>query len=275
MHKPLNLARLSKVIFLKNPSDKLKLLFSYLFSFTALYILMPINAASADEDKTTWGIGLGAGTKEPAYLGWDRETRAVPFLFIENSWMQLAGPNLDIKLGQAGDVFFSLRAKLALGDGYDDSDSYIFRGMAERDASIWVGPSFTWKNDIVDVSFEALADSFGNSEGQQASLAFSKGFRIGQRFHIEPSIGATWFSDKYVDYYYGVESTEVRIDRPEYEGDATVVLSTGLRITYGFDRHQIIMLNIGLDSFDREIEDSPLIDQSTEGSVALGYLYRF
>jgi outer membrane protein len=275
MHKPLMGAQSSEDFFLNPSSSKFTSLPGYLFSLAALFILLPVNPAVADEDKTSWGIGLGAGIQEPAYLGFDRRTRALPFLFIENSWMQLAGPNLDIKLGQAGGVYFAMRANFALGDGYDESDSYIFSGMEERDESIWVGPSLTWKNDIVDVSFEALADSFGNSEGQQASLEFSRSFRVGQRFNIEPSIGATWFSDKYVDYYYGVEASEARIDRPEYEGEATVVLSTGLRVTYGIDQHQLILFNVGLQSFDREIEDSPLIDQSTEGSVALGYLYRF
>lgn len=274
MERPLTGARSIRNVILKESSTKLNLL-AYFFSLPILYALMPVNLAAADEDKTTWGIGVGAGLQEPAYLGYDRKTRALPFLFIENSWMQLAGPNLDIKLGQANGIFFALRAKFALGDGYDDSDSYIFHGMEEREASIWVGPNFTWKNDIIDVSFEALTDSFSNSEGQQASLEFSKSFRLGQRLNIEPNIGATWFSDTYVDYYYGVEAAEARIDRPEYAGEATVVLNAGLRVTYGWDQHQAVMLSASVDSYDREIEDSPLIDKSTEGSVVLGYLYRF
>lgn len=273
MERPLTGARAIRNVILKESSTKLNLL-AYFFSLPILYALTP-NLAAADEDKTAWGIGAAAKLKDSAYLGYDRETRMLPFLYIENSWMQFAGSNFDLKLGEAKGIFFTLRAKFALGDGYEDSDSYIFEGMNEREASIWVGPSFTWRNDIVDVSFEALTDSFSNSEGQQASLEFSKSFRLGQRFNIEPSIGATWFSDTYVDYYYGVEAAEARVDRPEYAGEASVALNAGLRVTYGWDQHQAIVFSASLESYDSEIKNSPLIDKSTEGSVVLGYLYRF
>ena len=239
----------------------------------ASYVAAEDNAK--EEYKNTWGLGLGVRAREATYAGDDSETIALPIIFFDSRWVRLAGPDLDLKLGSVNDIEFSVRAKFALGDGYEADDADILRGMEEREASIWVGPSVTWENDIVDISLEALSDAMGNSEGQQALIKLSKNFRIGQRFIIEPSIGATWFSEKYVDYYYGVEAAEARIDRPEYEGDATVVSNVNIRLTYGFDAHQSISLSAGVNSFDREIEYSPLIDKDTEGRVSLAYLYRF
>ena len=250
----------------------------YFLTLPLLYCAYPISnacAAQNDDNKTHWGVGLGAMVKEPAYTGYDRESKVLPIIFFDNKWVRLFGPNLDFKLGSVGDVDFALRAKFSLGDGYESSDAEILRGMEDRDASIWVGPGITWENDIVDVSAELLGDVMGNSEGQQASLDFSKTFRFGKRFSIEPSLGATWYSEDYVNYYYGVTAAEVRSDRAEFIGESTVVLNAGIRFGYNFDEHQLISLSAEINSFDQEIKDSPLVDQSSESRVALAYIYRF
>jgi MipA family protein len=251
------------------------LLLGYILSVPAL-CMIPMSSVNASEDaKTEWAIGLAAQVKEHPYLGYDRDTQALPYLYIESSWMKLVGNDLDFKIGELGNFSFALRSKLTFGDGFDSSDSYIFEDMKDRDDSLWIGPAITWETAIGEFAFEALADTLGNSEGQQASLEYSKSFQVGQRLDIRPSFGVRWLSDKYVDYYYGVLASEARVDRPEYIGEATTVLSTGVSFTYSFDANQFIVLHAELKSFDSEIEDSPLIDDNKESSITLGYLYRF
>jgi MipA family protein len=251
------------------------LLLNYVLSVTSFCMLPTALANATEEAKTEWAIGLAAQVKEHAYLGYDRETQALPYLYIENSWMKLAGKDLDFKLGSLGDFSFSLRSKLPFGDGFDSSDSHIFKGMEDRDDSLWVGPAITWETAVGEIAFEALADALDNSGGQQASLQFSKGFQVSERIGIEPSFGVTWFSDKYVDYYYGVKASEARIDRPEYLGESTIVLNAGVSMRYSLNARQLIMLQTGIRTFDTEVEDSPLIENNTESSITLGYLYRF
>jgi outer membrane scaffolding protein for murein synthesis (MipA/OmpV family) len=44
---------------------------------------------------------------------------------------------------------------------------------------------------------------------------------------------------------------------------------------YSLNARQLIMLQTGIRTFDTEVEDSPLIENNTESSITLGYLYRF
>lgn len=273
------LNRSAKITTTENIESKLSLqgvlLLSYALSVPALYALSISSAQASESNETEWAIGLAAQIKEHPYLGYDRETQVLPYLLIENSWMKLAGKDLDFKIGKLDGFSFALRSKLPFGDGFDSSDSFIFEGMADRDDSLWVGPAITWETALGEISFEALADAFDNSDGQQATLTFAKGFRLSQRIGIEPSVGVSWFSDKYVDYYYGVKASESRIDRPEYIGESTTVLSAGVSMRYSLDAKQTILLRTELKSFATEIEDSPLIDNNTESSITIGYLYRF
>lgn len=242
----------------------------------AALIIVPVSTVYADEgNKTEWGIGLAAQIKEHPYIDFDRDTQLLPYLFIENSWIKLNGPNLDFKIGTLNDFSFAVRSKFSFGDGYESSDSSVFNGMEDRDSSIWVGPSVNWESPFADISIEVLGDAMGNSKGQQASLELSKGFSLSPRIRIEPSLGATWFSDKYVDYYYGVNQAEATAIRAEYEGDSTMVINAGLRMTYNFDENQLVMFRAEMQSFSNEIKDSPLVDESTVSSFTFGYLYRF
>lgn len=147
--------------------------------------------------------------------------------------------------------------------------------MDSRDSSLWIGPAMTWSNPMFDLKFEALVDTMDNSEGQQASVSISKGFKISERLQVEPSIGTTWYSDKYVNYYYGVKSSEVNANRSQYDGKSTTVLDAGVRFNYALDKQQSLALDVSVKQFGDEIEDSPLVDKKTTAAAYLGYIYRF
>jgi len=239
-----------------------------------LSTLLPMSYAMAD-GTTSFALGLGGGFSDPEYIGVDNEFEVLPLVFFDNSWVSLVGTTLDVKVANINNTTFSIRGKYALGDGYDNSDSYIFDGMDSRDSSLWIGPAMTWSNPMFDLKFEALVDTMDNSEGQQASVSISKGFKISERLQVEPSIGTTWYSDKYVNYYYGVKSSEVNANRSQYDGKSTTVLDAGVRFNYALDKQQSLALDVSVKQFGDEIEDSPLVDKKTTAAAYLGYIYRF
>ncbi|WP_417527816.1 MipA/OmpV family protein [Marinomonas shanghaiensis] len=239
-----------------------------------LSAFLPMSYAMAD-GTTSFALGLGGGFSDPEYIGVDNEFEVLPLVFFDNSWVSLVGTTLDVKVANINNTTFSVRGKYALGDGYDDSDSYIFDGMDSRDSSLWIGPAMTWSNPMFDLKLEALVDTMDNSEGQQASVSISKGFRISERLQVEPSIGTTWYSDKYVNYYYGVKSSEVNANRSQYDGKSTTVLDAGVRFNYALDKQQSLALDVSVKQFGDEIEDSPLVDKKTTAAAYLGYIYRF
>ncbi|MEI8633138.1 MipA/OmpV family protein [Vibrio sp. PP-XX7] len=78
-----------------------------------------------------------------------------------------------------------------------------------------------------------------------------------------------------MDYYYGVEANEVRIDRAAYAGQSTVNLSAGFRTDYHITNNQTVMMDISPTKFGSGITDSSLVDTSTVPEALVGYMYRF
>ncbi len=237
---------------------------------------------SVEESKSySWGLGIAGLSQQQSYAGIDRNNFAIPLIYFENRWVELMGPWLDIKLpglewGEEQELKFALRTQLFGFDGYKAKDAPILNGMDERKAGIFAGPSFKWSNPIADVFGEWQFDASGNSKGQRFSIGLERQFHIGERFMITPSATATWADKKYADYYYGVRSTEARVDRPAYAiGDGTVNTELTLRADYMFDQRQALFLQAGYTALDSKIKDSPLTDRSGETMVLFGYLYRF
>lgn len=226
-----------------------------------------------DSSGSHWGLGAGVGLRQQPYDGIDSETRVLPIIIYENRWISVAGAGIDFKLPSAGPVSFALRVDYSR-DGYEASDSPVLRGMAEREDSLWYGAAASWRNDIVDVSAEWLTDASDNSGGERVTLGLKRGFDYG-KFEFTPRVSTTWLSDDYVDYYFGVGTAEALPSRAAYRGDAAVNFEAGMRTTYRIKPKQSLFLDVRAEMLDSVIEDSPIVDGSTQSSVFLGYVYMF
>jgi outer membrane protein len=236
-------------------------------------------AGSEASSESNWGLGLAAVSTQKPYAGIDRDNTAFPLIYFENKYVRIFGPGVELKLHSL-DLNDSQRVNFRLvgkynGSGYEENDADILDGMSERKGGIWTGAKVQWEMDSVDVSAEWLADVSGNSKGQRLNLAVEKTWRFGEHVMLTPRLGATWLDKKYVDYYYGVETDEIMLNRPAYAGKSGVNLELGVRGNYIFDAHHSAFLDIGVTSLTEEIKDSPLVDRSTENRLLMGYMYRF
>jgi outer membrane protein len=220
---------------------------------------------------THWGLGAGVGLKQSPYKGDDTRLSAIPLFYFDNKWVHAAGTTIDFRIGKWSSVLFTLRARYALGEGYDGSDADVLNGMESRKAAFWYGPALSWHTAYGTLSGEFLT---GANKGQKASVEFGKAFRVND-FSIEPHIGVDWLSRNYVDYYYGVLPNEVRAGRGLYSGRATYNVSIGTKFDYQITRHQLVTLDIGVTHLGSHITDSPIIGRKFVPGVKLGYLYQF
>lgn len=247
-------------------------------------------AAEPDNKQPEWGLGGAVISKQRPYKGIDddengvdRDVKAIPFIYFENEYVRVFGPGIDLKLpsykmSASQQLDFSLVGQFDFS-GYDDDDiddTPILTGMHERKGGFWAGAKVEWHvDDIVDVSAEWLADVSGHSEGKRFSLGVERIWSFDERFMLTPRIKAIWQDEKYIDYYYGVRSDEVRAGRAAYKGDSGMNLEFGARGTYMFNKQHSVFLDLEVTRLADEIKDSPLVDRSTENSVLFGYMYRF
>lgn len=226
-----------------------------------------------DSSKSKWGIGALVGYDMKPYKNFDNKAEAFPMLTYENKWVRVFGPGVDLKLGNTGAISYALTA-LYSNPGYKDSDSSYLEGMDDRKGSFWVGGRVNWKNEVANLSAELLGDASGNSKGQQFKLSVDKRFQLGD-VSLVPRASLIWQDKKYVDYYYGVKTSEVRADRAAYTGDAGVSTEFGVRMNYAIAAKQTVFLDLSATALPSSIKDSPLVDSSTKSAIRAGYLYHF
>ena len=181
-------------------------------------------AQSNDENRTRYGIGAVVLIDKDGYRDVGSETRVLPGLSIQNKWVSLYGPQLDLKLlgNDKRSWWVGPRIEYRF-DGYEQKDGAVFRGMANRKGGVFLGVA-----GEVDLGsdFELEADYVrasgrdgGFERGAVASLQLSRTYRNGP-WSWAPRIGMEYLSSSYVDYYYGVRATEATPTRPAYAGKA-------------------------------------------------------
>lgn len=236
-------------------------------------------ADEASSGETTWGLGVGAVSSQEPYIDLDRDNTALPLLHFENRYVRFFGSTLEAKLpnltlSETNQIHFSLIGRWD-GSGYEPGDSWVLEGMEERESGLWAGAKVEWQTNVANISADWTHDIASNSKGQRLNLGVDRSWQMGAHLTLTPRIGATWHDDNYVDYYYGVRSNEARFGRPEYQGESGFNAEVGLQSIYRFNNHHSLMLDVQATTIASEMKDSPLVDDSTNNSVFLGYMYHF
>jgi len=239
----------------------------------------PGRPRDGDKPSIAWGLGVAGITTQQAYKDIGRDNAVLPLLYFENSWVQLMGPRLDFKLpgfewGEDESLSFTVGIQYD-GRSYDSNDAPILNGMDDRKNSILAGAAVKWSSALVNVSAEWMTDIAGESKGQRVTIGLERSFSVGESFMLTPSVAAVGMDKKYVDYYFGVRTSEARAGRSAYSADSTVSAEFSLRTDYMVDEHNTLFLTMGYTALGKEIKDSPLTDRSGETMLLLGYLYRF
>ncbi|EGO62973.1 putative outer membrane protein precursor [Acetonema longum DSM 6540] len=233
-------------------------------------------AQAADTDRSDaakWGLGAGVALAQKPYRDMDRDVIALPLISYENKWISASVATLDLKLFSNEAVSWRLRVHYA-GDGYEADDSPFLAGMNERKGSVWIGGAVNWKTPAANFSAELLGDASGHSNGSRARLQVNRRFPSGS-FGVTPRLAVEWVDRKFVDYYYGVEASEMHMGRGFYEGTATANAEAGLRVDYSPTHRYTVFLDLRATRFGSAIKDSPLVGSASRTAVSVGYLYRF
>ncbi len=236
--------------------------------------------AEPDQDgQSKWGLGLGVTSSQKVYVNVDSDTKVVPLLLFENKYVHFFGTTLEGKLpswhlSDTSIVNFRLLGRWD-DSGYESNDSWMLEGMDKRKGGLWAGAKIEWLTNLANLNAEWTHDVSGKSKGQRLSLGVDRSLKIGERFTLTPRMGAIWYNDKYVDYYYGVQAHEARSWRPEYHGDSGVSAEFGLQGVYQFNKRHSIMFDARVRSLPSNIKDSPLVDGSTDNRISIGYMYHF
>jgi len=247
--------------------------------------------ASAEDvpqpEKAKWELGIGlGGLSIPHYRGSDqRYDYFVPVPYVRFSGDRLKVDREGGRYYFYNDPGFKIDLSAAFSFPVDSEDNRARQNMSDLDALLEVGPRLQWflyesDNHRFRVRVGApvrLAINLSNAENE--GWFFSPYFQIRYFSAMETafSIGPTWASEKYNDYFYQVDSQFATAERPAYDANAGY---SGFRFTltnsHRLSRHYWWGGFIRYDSLaGATFENSPLVKQNDALSVGLMLSYIF
>jgi hypothetical protein len=124
----------------------------------------------------------------------------------------------------------------------------------------------------VHINARTYFEPLDRHDGTVTQLNFSLPREHGRGFLV-PSIRALYRDSSYTQHYFGVKAYEARPDRPEYAPDASLSWETRVRWGHAISEKWLLTSTIGVEFYDAEITDSPIVgrDRSWFGSVGLAY----
>ncbi len=222
-------------------------------------------------------LGLGVLLERDIYKNVDTEVEPVPFLRYENGPFEIMAEdtvNATYKFVRTGNFSIAAGGWLAFEEGYDPDDSDFLEGMDELDTLYGAGLHFETGFSGWETELEVLQDLSGEHDGQEVELSVAYPYHVGG-FELRPGLSLTWLSEKTVDYFYGVSSSEARADRPTYDPSSSYEIELELMVQRPIYGDLTAVCIIGVSTFGSEIKDSPLVDEDYGFGGIIGLMYTF
>jgi outer membrane scaffolding protein for murein synthesis (MipA/OmpV family) len=231
--------------------------------------------------KGSTALGFGFRTGESPYVGIpnissqtnDNKTDLVPIYYYEGKYLYAHGTSFGLHFLDTDRFSFDLVSRYRF-DRLEETDDDFYEGISERRQSVDTGLSLKWKNDWGDVSIRALKDTLNRHKGSEADITYEYYWRTG-KWLFSPRVSYIFQDSTLTNYYYGVSEEEARQDRPEYAPGKSKFVHVGLSSTYFLNRRMLMFANIGYETIDDSVANSPLVDKKNLTSAYFGFAYNF
>lgn len=245
----------------------------------ALLALSPCAMAQAGADNQGWTFGLAAGVLDSPYVGEGTRVRPFPLVSFEGErffWRGLSG---GMHLYEEGGIRIDALLSARL-DGFDidDLSASGLRGnglnpalLEDRDDGLDAGFRAQWQGGAGQITFQALGDVSGASDGYELSLEYGYRLRAGRAF-VTPYVGAEWRSSDLTRYYYGTLDEEVARGVQAYAPGSVLVPRVGVNFISPLAGKWQIFASAQYRFLPDELTDSPLLERGSDGAglIAIG-----
>ena len=149
-----------------------------------------------------------------------------------------------------------------------------YRSIDDRKPQAALGVVMSYNLNFYDMT--ALVAFSGGERGLKGDARIIRPYRVTDNFTLIPSFGASIYSSNYVDYYFGIDSNEVRDKITDtYSPDTAYSLGISLAAEYYLNDKITLLAFLSADRFSSEIADSPIVDSNKLIMVGVGAKYSF
>ncbi len=268
------------------PITKPAFTISSVFSICSMLLVSTISHAApvaissstldrGDDTKTRFGLGFTSSIAQRPFVGVDSQDSSLIYISLRYKDFYIEGldagyhlwkdKNLSLDL-LATPRFYEVEAGFAKNgelDGIDKTSPTYFAGLSSQ-----------YRTKPLIYTLQLLTD-IKESDGTEILLTASKTFKPGNAITLAPAIGITYQDKKLVDHFYGVQSNEVISGRPAYGGHASINYHVSLTSSWNATKHIQLLGQLKYEQLGSGISDSPIVDDDSIATIAIGLVYRF
>jgi len=163
---------------------------------------------------------------------------------------------------------------LSAHEEMDEDTSKDFRGLNRRRFDFLVGPRGTAYLGNYIVQVHALKDIWSTHEGELYSFKLARHWQV-RNLNFHAIVGATYRTQKVMDYYYSIEADEATEKFPEYTAPGGMSYIFEVGATYPLSESWVFRGFIRSVQLDTDFVDSPLIldDHGEMIATAISYVF--
>ena len=241
-------------------------------------VLLLLSSVLGADEKQELTIGLGAYTQSQPYKGADNLIIPSPVIFFDNSIVYARWSRFGLYfLGEKKENYtwgFSLTIQPRTL-GYKASDSKFLQGMNERKSTIEGGLAFSASyNQSSYIEVMLLADMLKTYNSWVLKTEIGDTYNVGD-FTFYPSIILLYEPRKFLDYYYGIKSSEATPLRSKYSPGSGWQYGIQTYIRYPFTKKLSALINLRYDIIPQSAQNSPLTDKNYIYSGLASLIYTF
>lgn len=153
-----------------------------------------------------------------------------------------------------------------------EGEPYKTDGMVQRRRSFHVGGG----GRFWDFEFMYYQDIQNYANGKVANLYYAPEFYFGKVYNFSPRFFIQYWDKNYVDYYFGVEPSEVnlRINRYEYTGKQAYNYGVMFQNVWEFTNIKYF-ISVGIKLYGSSVYESPTVKLRQEQRTVAGFTYKF
>jgi outer membrane protein len=221
--------------------------------------------------------GLGGGMRLPrdVYVGQEGDPDLVPLYLYDGKWLYSNGTAAGLHFYDNDRFFFNLGVRYRFNKLDPDDYEEIPNGIANRRQTVEGGFATGIRGRAGILKAEWGYDLLGRHDGHQLDLTYRYPFKWGN-FQLSPFVTFSWLDDNLANYYYGVsmeESQATGIDA--YDVGGTENFSIGFNSLWQITDHIFVFGNVGFDTLNTDIQNSPLVEKGVEATAYVGAGYFF
>lgn len=157
---------------------------------------------------------------------------------------------------------------------YEPNDSQSLIGMDKRDESFDIGLNVETNKSWGSLELDVLRDVSSTYDGYEVTASYGYPWIKG-RWLLKPAVGVSYLSQELIGYYYGVKTSEQKVGRSAYSGEAAINGFIEVNIIHQLSTKWTFIAGMDYVYLDDAITNSSIVDENYEATAFTAIAYSF